>query len=150
MNLSLSCRNTITDSNSTSNTHSYILARHTIAMSNRDAFADRLMALLDEKLPGATQVQRSKSLGISQAMLSQILAGDRLVSMDKAITFATVLDVRLEWLMTGRGPKSDKDATLDYLDISDLPEPSKVALRAAADAVREQSAEYRPNAKKAG
>ena len=44
--------------------------------------------------------------GLSDTMIHNYKRGHKLPSMDQAISFADASGVSIEWLMTGRGPKS--------------------------------------------
>jgi hypothetical protein len=109
----------------------------------KDAFAVRLNGALDRAgFGGLSNKVIGQRFDLSDSMVWNLRAGVKLPSMDTAIVISGILGVRLEWLMTGRGPMTDKDAALDYLDISALPDDAKVAMRAAVYSIKEQAAKY--------
>lgn len=72
-----------------------------------NTFYARLMGAFGEKFPGLPTTQKSvgKQLGIDQSDLSRYKTGDRLPTLERSITLATELEVSVEWLLTGRGPR---------------------------------------------
>lgn len=125
---------------------------YNIPMSNKADFAKRLQIAFNEaarRSPGKSQVHHAKAMGISQSTVSKYLNGIAMPATDTAITMANYLKVNFEWLMTGRGPMDSKEAALDHLDLTGLPEDSKVALRAAVYQIKEQAAAYNTNKKSA-
>jgi len=111
-------------------------------MRYKTEFAKRFSEALEYRFPGQSQKVRSARLGISQPTVSQMLSGERLPSTERAVHFAEVLHIKFEWLMTGRGAMNSEEATLDLLDISQLSDESKVAMRETVSALSKQSGKF--------
>lgn len=95
-------------------------------------FARRFRALCIEADFPTTQNELGKILGVSGTTAFNYLNGLKLPSMPRAIHFAKLLNVCVEYLLTGRGPKRPAgSATLaEQIDESSLDVESKVAMRA--------------------
>lgn len=50
-----------------------------------------------------------KQIGVSQPAVSKWLTGKAYPSIDKIVDLAEFLHVNVEWLITGKGPKSEKE-----------------------------------------
>ena len=74
-------------------------------MTIKKEFANRLSQVLAEKFPGQKQTEISKKLGVSQSTISLWTKAKRLPDMENAIEISVLLDVCVEWLLTGRGEK---------------------------------------------
>lgn len=53
---------------------------------------------------GLSQKQLAEKLGWDQARLSRVISGSRKVSAGEIAEIATILDVSLDWLITGSDP----------------------------------------------
>jgi DNA-binding XRE family transcriptional regulator len=105
------------------------------------AFAKRLNELIVKAgLGDLTQKQLGARWGVSGSFVGFMRKGQNMPAMPLAVTISKDLNVSIDYLLTGR-----KDAALDTLDISELPEQSKVAMRAAVHALAEQAATYKVN-----
>lgn len=92
----------------------------------KQEFAVRLNAALDDagvvqKFAGR-QVEVGKMFGVSQKGARKWLEGDGLPTLEKCVEIATRLDVTLEWLMTGRGPRRNGENVLQALPPPDQQE----------------------------
>lgn len=52
-----------------------------------------------------TQLAMKQKLGVGQSDLSRYKSGDRTPTLRQAIQLAEKMDVSVEWLLTGRGPR---------------------------------------------
>lgn len=84
-------------------------------------FAKRLKALIDESsLAGMTQDVWSKRFGVSNAMVTYYLKGEKLPSVGTAITIAKEIGCCVEYLLTGRGPRRVSDIPLEERNVLDI------------------------------
>lgn len=79
-------------------------------MTTKEDFGQRFREALNHRFPewndkGKKQDYAAKKLDMSQGHVSDYLTGKKMPGMDRACELAIELDVSLEWLMTGRGPK---------------------------------------------
>ena len=93
-------------------------------------FAQRLTLALTRRYPGQTQHRIAQQLGVSDALVSQWLAGKKLPSIKKMVDLATALEVSIDWLATGRS---------GYLYIGDLEPDQQRYLRLCAEALRDNT-----------
>jgi len=97
----------------------------------RREFADRFNYAVERAGLPTAQVKLGKKLGVSGPMAHAYKTGEKLPAMATAIRIAKLLDVCVEWLLTGRGPMTPGDAAKDdVLDLSGCDTETKVALRA--------------------
>lgn len=89
-------------------------------------------ACRDAKVP-TTQDALGKFFGVSGVMVWNYYHGEKLPSMKTAIVIAQKLDICVEWLLTGRGPKHPGD----MVDISNLPLKVQAAVQALISAFKE-------------
>lgn len=75
-------------------------------------------------------------LGVSTTMAWNYHAGEKLPSMEKAIEIASKLGVCVEWLLTGRGPKTPPKPPDEMIDISDLPPETRAGLRVLIESMK--------------
>ena len=68
-------------------------------------FASRLKALQEESGAPKAQYKFAEWLGLSKSFVSEMLRGEKLPSMDLAISLSNRFDVNLDWLMRGKGQK---------------------------------------------
>jgi transcriptional regulator with XRE-family HTH domain len=92
----------------------------------KSAFSSRLNEALDDagvppKFDGR-QVAVAKMFGVSQKGARKWLEGEGLPTLEKCIEIATRLNVHVEWLATGRGPKREGESALDALPAQDKQE----------------------------
>jgi transcriptional regulator with XRE-family HTH domain len=68
---------------------------------------DRLMQAYAEKYPAEATTQKvvGERLGIAQSDISRYKTGERLPRWERVIGVAVELNIAVEWLLTGRGPK---------------------------------------------
>lgn len=86
----------------------------------------------------ATQKELGKVFGVSGVMVNYYRNGEKLPSMERAIEMAEILGVCVEWLLTGRGPRTPPDAkegAADQMDLSGLSSESKALIRALRDSL---------------
>jgi transcriptional regulator with XRE-family HTH domain len=71
-----------------------------------------------------TQIELSAWMGFSKSIISAWMRGEKIPSMDTALKIATMFDVCVEWLLTGKGPKHpNEEAQLnlnDYINVTNL------------------------------
>lgn len=109
-------------------------------------FGRRLDRLIDESAyKGESQRKLGKRFDVSGPTVNEWLKGKKMPGIETAIRVALTLDVCVEYLLTGRGPKrpgaSDEDGDDDngsHLDISQLPHGQQVHLRALVHSIQEQ------------
>lgn len=134
----------VTESYFLSKTQSYNgVEQHAVMHSPDTQFGQRFQqACRDAGLP-KSQNDLGKVLGVSGATISNYRNGEKLPSMPRAIEIATKTGVCVEWLLTGRGPKTPQsDATegaLTQMDISHLPSESRALLRALRDTLSQST-----------
>lgn len=110
-------------------------------------FAARMRESIQEMYPGATLTDLgSKFGGISHAIVSNYLRGEKMPSIATAIVIAERLNVCVEWLLTGRGPKRPTDSVMS-VDLSDLEPGEREAVRATIGAMTAARKEKRSNHK---
>ena len=85
-------------------------------------FASRLKELQEESGAPKTQYKFADWLGLSKSFVSEMLRGEKLPSMDLAISLSDRFDVNLDWLMRGKGQKSQNDLPYlrDVIDVTHL------------------------------
>lgn len=110
-------------------------------------FSERLEALLIEKgWNRLTDRELAARLGLGKGNTTMWnwRNGIKMPSFQSAIGLAIRLDVCVDWLLTGRGPKRPDtiEGTADTLDISMLPRGQQVHLRALVHEIQEQIATY--------
>jgi len=101
--------------NITTDWHRDIPQNITMAKLDKDpAFAERFRQLVNDKgWEHLNRVQLGKKIGTSATCATYYMNGDRLPSIEQARNISELLGgVCVEWLLTGKGPKS----------LSDLPE----------------------------
>ncbi len=113
-------------------------------------FGKRLDRLIDESsYKGESQRKLGKRFDVSGPTGNEWLKGKKMPGIETAIRVALILDVCVEYLLTGRGPKrpglpdedgDDGDGT--HLDISQLPHGQQVHLRALVHSIQEQGSGY--------
>jgi transcriptional regulator with XRE-family HTH domain len=130
------------------------LGVHALVMSKKPdkAFGDRFSRLIDEsKLAAMNGDQLSRRFKVSAPMISNYRHGIKIPSMPTAIRIARELDVCVEYLLTGRGPKhpgasNDDDGNSIVFDMTGIPSEQHgkfaAALHAFAQSVREVMAPY--------
>ena len=70
------------------------------------AFGQRLRRLIDESpYKGESQRRLGRTFGVSGPTVNEWLKGKKMPGIETAIRVALVLDVCVEYLLTGRGPK---------------------------------------------
>lgn len=79
-------------------------------MTTKEAFGARFKEAINGRFPewddkGKGQVYAAKKLSIQQSTVSDYINGKKMPAMDTACELSVALNVSLEWLMTGRGPK---------------------------------------------
>lgn len=88
-----------------------------------------------------------KLFGVSSATVNDWRHGKKCPKMKNALDIAVKLNVCVEWLLTGRGPKHpgvpDEDGDGTHLDISLLPPGQQVHLRALVHSIQEQGSDYK-------
>lgn len=79
--------------------------------NEKTTFSQRLIQACDyAKIePWGRQRTLAKKLNIKQPSVSKWLTGKGFPTTEKTIDIANVLGVSAEWLMTGKGPISEKD-----------------------------------------
>ena len=86
-------------------------------------YARRLKELQTDK-GIKTQIELSAWMGFSKSIISAWMRGEKIPSMDTALKIATMFDVCVEWLLTGKGPKHpNEEAQLnlnDYINVTNL------------------------------
>lgn len=88
---------------------------------------------------GMNQPELARLVGISKQALSQIESGvTKNPRPDTLLNIADSTGFEYRWLITGVGAKTNKEAAMDRLDISSLPDKSKAAIRAVMDSLSEQ------------
>ena len=104
---------------------------------------DRMIA--ESNYKGESQRKLGKRFDVSGPTVNEWLKGKKMPGIETAIRVALTLDVCVEYLLTGRGPKrpglphedgDDGDGT--HLDISQLPHGQQVHLRALVHSIQEQ------------
>ena len=85
-------------------------------------FASRLKALQEESGAPKAQYKFAEWLGLSKSFVSEMLRGEKLPSMDLAISLSDRFDVNLDWLMRGKGHKYSNEisVTSGYLESANL------------------------------
>lgn len=75
---------------------------------NDKAIYPRLMEAFEAKYPGHPTTQKAvgEKLKVAQSDISRYKTGERLPRWDRVIGLAVKLDVAVEWLLTGRGPRA--------------------------------------------
>lgn len=83
-----------------------------------------------------------KLFDVSSATVNDWRHGKKCPTMKNALDIAIKLNVCVEWILTGRGPKHpgvpDEDGDGTHLDISSLPQGQQVHLRALVHSIQEQ------------
>jgi hypothetical protein len=132
----------VTDSFQMSTPQSYQHAEYAQGMDKEGReFALRFnQAVAAAGLPTA-QVPLGKRLGVSGPMARAYKTGEKLPAMSTAIRIANILNVCVEWLLTGRGPmKPGEVAKDDVLDLSGVDTETKAAVRALLHAIGQPKA----------
>jgi transcriptional regulator with XRE-family HTH domain len=97
----------ITESLLSATTESYTPQDDALDMDTKQAFAYRLGLALDAagypRLGAGRETALAKATGKSQPGVRKWLLGEALPNMTSGIELAKLLNVRFEWLMTGRG-----------------------------------------------
>jgi len=90
------------------------------------AFGTRINALRIEK-GIKTQKRLAEELNVSTSIVSEWIRGEKLPSLDTAITLADFFGCCVEWLITGKGPKriQDEKNIYDLLDETGLTDEQK-------------------------
>lgn len=100
----------ISNSNNFATSQSDIFFAHTQTMTRYNEFAQRFNALVHQcEAAPKTQTKLAKWLNVSQSFISQMKSGEKLPSMDKAITIAEKLGCTVQYLLTGYIQKMDID-----------------------------------------
>lgn len=128
---------------------------HHLQMTQNQPFKDigeRIsLALIDagytkDRHKDLTEVLK-KLFGVSSATISDWRHGKKCPTMKNALDIAVKLNVCVEWILTGRGPKQpgvpDEDGDGTHLDISLLPPGQQVHLRALVHSIQEQGLSYK-------
>lgn len=110
-----------------------------------EEFGKRLRGLIGEsKYQGESQRKLGRRFEVSGPTVNEWLKGKKMPGIETAIRIALTIDVCVEYLLTGRGPKrpglpdedgDDGDGT--HLDISQLPHGQQVHLRALVHSIQE-------------
>lgn len=110
-------------------------------------FGKRFSRALNESgLSGLSYKELAKKFKVTAPSIGNWINGDKLPSMDSAITIAVVTGVSVDWLMTGRGSiVQGAELSTNTLDISTLPPDAQAALRAAGDAFKEPTTKHTVN-----
>ena len=84
-------------------------------------YARRLKELQTDK-GIKTQIELSAWMGFSKSIISAWMRGEKIPSMDTALKIAALFDVCVEWLLTGKGQKSQNDLPYlrDVIDVTHL------------------------------
>lgn len=140
--------------------HNFLTVWNTHAMEQYPhvVFGNRLQRLIDESpYKGESQRRLGRRFDVSGPTVNEWLKGKKMPGIETAIRVALVLDVCVEYLLTGRGPKDPNahtpengddnggngdDGNGTHLDISDLPHGQQVHLRALVHAIQEQITGY--------
>lgn len=93
-------------------------------------FAERMRCALNEAGITGSYKEIGKRLGVTPTTVGNLVNGIKLPSMDTAIHIAMVTGVSVDWLMTGKGEKRPRKAAEELLDIGDLSDDAKAAIRA--------------------
>lgn len=108
-------------------------------------FGKRFSVLIDEsQIKGKKTLERlSRLFGCSKVTVYNWRTGEKLPSMLSAIRIASKLDVCVEYLLTGRGPKRPTDVGVPLvngssIDIGHLSPSTQIALRALVHSIQEQ------------
>lgn len=72
----------------------------------RQRFASNFRKALDYARINGTHKEAGKELGVSAVMIHNYKAGKKMPSIEKAVEIATRCGVCVDWLLTGRGPKT--------------------------------------------
>lgn len=100
----------ITESNPNATTESYTGTRDHARMDTKADFSRRLNLALDEEgyppSMSGRQTVLAKATNKSQPGVRKWLVGEALPNMTSAIELAKLINVNLEWLLSGRGPKA--------------------------------------------
>lgn len=102
-----------------------------------ESFATRMrQAIAASRYAKSTQKELGTAFGgISDVAVNYYLNGKKMPSMDTALVICERLDVCVEWLLTGRGPRTPHDIER-LIDTAGLTPSQVLALRAAIDALR--------------
>ena len=81
-------------------------------------FAERFKSACTEANAPQAQNDLGKFIGVSGPMAWSYRNGDKLPSMNTAITISEKLKINVEWLLTGNGPKRTSTQTLQIAETS--------------------------------
>lgn len=88
---------------------------------------------------GWNQPELANRAGITKQAVSQIESGaTKNPRPETLLNIADITGFEYRWLITGKGHRTKEEAAKDMLDLSDLPEHSKAAIRAVMDSLSQQ------------
>jgi transcriptional regulator with XRE-family HTH domain len=109
-------------------------------------YAKRLKELQSDK-GIKTQIELSAWTGFSKSIISAWMRGEKIPSMDTALKIAEMFDVRVEWLLTGKGSKRITDAPQlqNYINVSNLTSDQRALINQMINQFAPKSSENNPN-----
>ncbi len=109
-------------------------------------YAKRLKELQSDK-GIKTQIELSAWMGFSKSIVSAWMRGEKIPSMDTALKIAEMFDVRVEWLLTGKGSKRITDAPQlqNYINVSNLTSDQRALINQMINQFAPKSSENKEN-----
>jgi transcriptional regulator with XRE-family HTH domain len=116
---------------------------HAQSMTEKEAvlieFSQRFRQLMIEQgWSKHTREDVGKRLGVTGPAVTYWWNGDRLPTMQQAITMSMVFNCCVEWVLTGRGSMRPLPSEEDLIDVSLLPEKEKANYKALIDTRTQQ------------